>query len=48
MLAFGLVMIYFGRRGGASAKPAEESVEGRRIEAMEHETGKEVETDVEI
>lgn len=39
LTVFGAVMLYFGRHGGASAKLAEESVEGRRIEEIEHREG---------
>lgn len=37
MLTFGAVMFIFGRRGNATARLAEESPEGRKIEEMEHE-----------
>jgi hypothetical protein len=43
MLVFGVSMYFFGRRGGSSAKPTEQSVEGQRIEADEHERGLESE-----
>ena len=43
MLVFGASMYVFGRRDGASAKPAEESVEGRKIESIEHAEGLESE-----
>ena len=39
MLVFGVVMFILGRRGNASARLAEESPEGRRIEEIEHKTG---------
>lgn len=40
MLAFGLVMLALGRRGGkAGATPAAESEEGRGTEAREHRLG---------
>ena len=39
MLVFGVLMYFFGRRGGSSAKPAETSVEGRVIERLEHKEG---------
>ena len=45
MLAFGLVMLALGRRGGKSegARPAEDSPEGRATEAREHRLGLEKE-----
>jgi len=43
MLVFGVAMYMFGRRGGSSAKPAEQSVEGRATERHEHEEGLESE-----
>ena len=41
MLAFGLVMLALGRRGGKTdgARPAEDSREGRATEAREHRLG---------
>ncbi|MBA2408956.1 MAG: hypothetical protein H0V62_03975 [Gammaproteobacteria bacterium] len=36
MLVFGLVMFYFGRHGNSSVRLAEESAEGRAMEAHEH------------
>jgi len=37
LLIFGLVMLALGRRGTATAKPAETSLEGRRMmEELEH------------
>ena len=39
MLVFGLVMLWLGRRGTATAHLAEESPEGRAIEEMEHRKG---------
>jgi hypothetical protein len=40
MLVFGLVMLYFGRRGGdSSVHLAEESPEGRAMEEREHRAG---------
>jgi hypothetical protein len=41
MLAFGLVMLALGRRGGKTqgARPAEDSPEGRATEAREHRKG---------
>lgn len=41
MLVFGLVFLYFGRRGTSAMHPAETSPEGRAMEAREHETGEE-------
>ena len=45
MLAFGLVMLALGRRGGKAegARPAEDSHEGRATEAREHRLGLEKE-----
>ena len=45
MLAFGLVMLALGRRGGKAegARPAEDSREGRATEAREHRLGLEKE-----
>lgn len=39
MLVFGVVMTLLGRRGTASARLAEESAEGKKIEEFEHERG---------
>jgi len=39
MLIFGVVMFVLGRRGTATARLAEESPEGQRIEEMEHRSG---------
>ena len=39
MLVFGVVMFVLGRRGTATARLAEESPEGKRIEEREHRTG---------
>jgi len=39
MLVFGIVMFLFGRRGTATARLAEESPEGQRIEEREHSAG---------
>jgi hypothetical protein len=39
LLAFGAIMFWLGRRGTSSVRPAEESVEGRRIEEREHRSG---------
>lgn len=43
MTVFGGAMFIFGLRGGATARPAEESAEGRKIEAIEHQRGLESE-----
>ena len=45
LLTFGIVMTVLGRRGTSAPTTAEESVEGRAIEAIEHETGLESEAD---
>ncbi len=37
MLIFGVVMFLFGRRGTATARLAEESPEGKKMEEIEHE-----------
>jgi hypothetical protein len=39
MLTFGAVMFRLGRTGTSSARPASDSVEGRRTEEREHRTG---------
>ena len=39
MLVFGTVMLVLGRRGSASARLAEESPEGQKIEEIEHRSG---------
>ena len=39
LLVFGVVMFAFGRRGTATFRLAEESIEGRKIEEMEHQAG---------
>lgn len=40
MLVFGLIMLYFGRRGGdAGVHLAEDSAEGRAMEDREHRVG---------
>ncbi|HXT62994.1 MAG TPA: hypothetical protein VN696_08160 [Pyrinomonadaceae bacterium] len=39
MFVFGAVMFIFGRRGNATTRLAEESLEGRKVEEMEHEQG---------
>jgi hypothetical protein len=41
MLIFGLVMLFLGRRGTSAMRSAEVSAEGRLIEELEHESGKE-------
>lgn len=41
MLVFGVVMFLLGRRGGATARPTEESPEGLQIEELEHRSGME-------
>lgn len=43
LLIFGGVMFLFGRRGSATARPVEESPEGRKVEELEHRTGLEKE-----
>ena len=43
LLVFGVLMFLFGRRGSATAKPTEESPEGRKIEEFEHRLGLEEE-----
>lgn len=44
ILAFGIVMFLFGRRGTSTVRPAEATPEGRAIEQLEHESG--IESDV--
>ena len=39
MLVFGVVMFLLGRRGTATARLTEESLEGMKIEEREHRTG---------
>jgi hypothetical protein len=39
LLVFGAVMLVLGSRGGATARPTDESVEGRKIEELEHRLG---------
>ena len=39
MLVFGVTMFFLGRRGTATARLAEESPEGMKIEEMEHQAG---------
>jgi hypothetical protein len=41
MAIFGLVMLLLGRRGTSAMRSAQVSAEGRLIEEIEHETGKE-------
>ena len=41
MLVFGAVMIFLGRRGTSAMRSAEARAEGRLIEELEHEAGKE-------
>ena len=41
MLIFGVVMFILGRRGTASARLAEDSPEGQKIEEIEHHPGRE-------
>lgn len=41
LLVFGLVFLYYGRRGTSAMRSAATSPEGRAIEEMEHRTGKE-------
>ena len=43
VLAFGLLMLWLGRKGGSSAHPALEEPEGRAIEARELAEGLESE-----
>jgi hypothetical protein len=38
LLAFGLIFLYFGRRGTSAMRPAESSPEGQATEAREHGT----------
>ena len=44
MFLFGVIMFVFGRRGTATARLAEESPEGKKIEEIEHQSGVEGET----
>ena len=39
LLAFGVGMYFFGRRGTSSVRPSDESPEGRKIEYREHRAG---------
>ena len=48
LLLFGIIMFTFGRRGTSSFRLAEESVEGRKIEEMEHRSGMEAEPDEDV
>lgn len=41
MLVVGAIMLALGWFGAAAMRPAEKSREGRKIEEMEHRTGKE-------
>jgi hypothetical protein len=41
MFIFGVVMLILGRRGTAAMRSAQRSAEGRLVEELEHETGKE-------
>jgi hypothetical protein len=41
LLAFGVGMYFFGRRGTSTVRPSDESPEGRKIEEREHRTGME-------
>ena len=43
LLLFGLVMLFLGRRGATTPRPALQDPEGRAIEEMEHRTGLESE-----
>ena len=38
LLAFGLLFLWFGRRGTSAMRPAEDTPEGRAMEAREHGT----------
>jgi hypothetical protein len=38
LLAFGLIFLYYGRRGTSAMRPAEASPEGQAMEAREHGT----------
>ena len=39
VLVFGLVFLFFGRKGTSAARPAETEPEGRATEAREHQLG---------
>jgi hypothetical protein len=41
LLAFGVGMYFFGRRGTSTVRPSDESPEGRTIEEREHRAGME-------
>jgi hypothetical protein len=41
MVVVGVIMLALGWRGTAAMRPAEKSREGRKIEEIEHRTGKE-------
>jgi hypothetical protein len=41
MLVFGVVMFILGRRGTATARLAEDSPEGKKIDGINHEAGSE-------
>ena len=43
MFLFGVIMFVLGRRGTATARLAEESPEGKKIEEIEHRSGLEKE-----
>ncbi len=43
LLAFGVVMFLFGRRGTSGIRPAETTPEGRAVERAEHRSGLESE-----
>src|ERR1041384_4174353 len=43
MFVFGVIMFMLGLRGTATARLAEESPEGKKIEEIEHRTGLEAE-----
>lgn len=44
LFAFGVAMYLLGRRGTSSVRPADESVEGRKMEEREHRAGLERES----
>jgi hypothetical protein len=44
LLAFGVGMYFFGRRGTSTVRPTDESPEGRKIEEREHRAGLEHES----
>jgi hypothetical protein len=41
LFTFGALMFVMGRRGSSSARPSDDSAEGRAMEAREEATGKE-------